>query len=209
MHTYINTYVICLFGVRHGHVNWFGWWGGKQVPGKWKWKWRAQLCSTLCDPMDCSLPHSSVHRIFGVGCHFLLQGIFPTQGLNPDLPHCRKLLYRLSHQGSTGREYLFAEFHLWVLLIPCYIDLVNMSWPRSSCLMYLTIMWRATASETQLHLQWTLCEWEMLHCWDENAVFQWSTSDPRLVAQPLCRGVADPVPMAEDPEMNKVPSLPS
>ena len=36
----------------------------------------------------------------GVGCHFLLQGIFPTQGLNPGLLHCRQTLYPLSHQGS-------------------------------------------------------------------------------------------------------------
>ena len=36
----------------------------------------------------------------GVGCHFLLQKIFPTQGLNPGLPYCRQTLYRLSHQGS-------------------------------------------------------------------------------------------------------------
>ena len=35
----------------------------------------------------------------GVGCHFLLQEIFSTQGLNPGLPHCRQTLYRLSHQG--------------------------------------------------------------------------------------------------------------
>ena len=47
-----------------------------------------QLCPTLCDPMDCSLPGSSVHgdssgKNTGVGCHALLQGIFPTQGLNP------------------------------------------------------------------------------------------------------------------------------
>ena len=46
-----------------------------------------QLCSALCDPMDCSLPGSSVHgnspgKNTGVGCHALLQGIFPTQGLN-------------------------------------------------------------------------------------------------------------------------------
>ena len=44
----------------------------------------AQLCPTLCDPMDCGLPGSSVHRDSpgedtGVGCHALLQGIFPTQ----------------------------------------------------------------------------------------------------------------------------------
>ena len=36
----------------------------------------------------------------GVGCHFFLQGIFPTQGLNPGLPHCRQTRSHLSHQGS-------------------------------------------------------------------------------------------------------------
>ena len=40
-----------------------------------------QLCLTLCDHMDCSLPASSV-LCPGVGCHFLLQGIFQTQGSN-------------------------------------------------------------------------------------------------------------------------------
>ena len=35
-----------------------------------------------------------------VGCHFLLHEILPTQGSNPGLPHCRQMLYRLSHQGS-------------------------------------------------------------------------------------------------------------
>ena len=34
----------------------------------------------------------------GVGCHFLLQGIFPTQGSNSGLPHCSQTLYRLSYQ---------------------------------------------------------------------------------------------------------------
>ena len=32
--------------------------------------------------------------------HFLLQGIFPTQRSNPDLPHCRQMLYHLSHHGN-------------------------------------------------------------------------------------------------------------
>ena len=36
----------------------------------------------------------------GVGYHFLLQGTFPIQGLNPGLPHWRQTLYPLSHQGS-------------------------------------------------------------------------------------------------------------
>ena len=62
----------------------------------------SQLCPSLCSPMVCSPPGSSIHGIFqntGVGCHFLLQGIFPTQGLNLDLPPCRQILYQLSHHG--------------------------------------------------------------------------------------------------------------
>ena len=67
----------------------------------------AHLCLTLCDPRDCSLPGSSVHgdspgKNTGVGCHALLQGIFPNQGLNPDLLHCRQILYHLSQQGSPS-----------------------------------------------------------------------------------------------------------
>ena len=38
------------------------------------------------------------------GSHSLLQGIFPTQGSNPGLSHCRKILYHLSHQGSPIRD---------------------------------------------------------------------------------------------------------
>ena len=63
-----------------------------------------QWSPTVCDPMDCSPPGSSVHgdspgKNTRVGCHVLFQGIFPTQGLNPGLPHCRQILYSLSHQG--------------------------------------------------------------------------------------------------------------
>ena len=36
----------------------------------------------------------------GVGCYFLLQGILPTQGLNTGLPHCRQILYYLSHYAA-------------------------------------------------------------------------------------------------------------
>jgi len=55
--------------------------------------------------MDCSLPGSFVHedspgKNTGLGCHFLLQGIFPIQGSNPGLLHCRQILYLLSHQGN-------------------------------------------------------------------------------------------------------------
>ena len=72
-----------------------------------------QSCSTLCNPVDCSPPDSSVNEIFpgkntGVGCDFLLQGISPTQILNPCFPHCRQILYHLSHQGSL----LFCVWYL-------------------------------------------------------------------------------------------------
>ena len=64
----------------------------------------AQLCPTLCDPKDCSLPGSCCPWNYpgkntGVSCHFLLQGIFPSQGLKPGLQHCREILNQLSHQG--------------------------------------------------------------------------------------------------------------
>ena len=45
-------------------------------------------------------PWNSPGQNTGVGNLSLLQGIFPTQGSNPGLPHCRRILYQLSHQGS-------------------------------------------------------------------------------------------------------------
>ena len=67
-----------------------------------------QGCPALCGCMDCSPPGSSVHedslgKNTGVGCHPLLQGIFPTQGSNPCLLcllHCRQILYLLNHWRS-------------------------------------------------------------------------------------------------------------
>jgi len=63
------------------------------------------VVSTLCNPKDCSPAGYSVHgdspgKNTGVVCLALLQGIFPTQRLNPGLQHCRQILHSLSHQGS-------------------------------------------------------------------------------------------------------------
>ena len=79
--------------------------------------WHACLCVCLVtqsyltfgDPVDCSPRGSSVHgdspgKDTGVGCHALLQGIFPTQGLNPGLPHCRWILYCLGHHLNTVKS---------------------------------------------------------------------------------------------------------
>ena len=45
-------------------------------------------------------PWNSLGQNTGVGSLSFLQGIFPTQGLNPGLPHCRQILYQLNHKGS-------------------------------------------------------------------------------------------------------------
>ena len=81
----------------------------------------AQSCPTL-RPYDHSPPGSSVHgdslgKNTGVGCHALLQGIFPTRGSNAGLPHCRWILYQMSHQGSPfscyvcGVQFMTAALH--------------------------------------------------------------------------------------------------
>ena len=61
----------------------------------------AQSCLTLCDPRlgpaRLLCPQNSPRKNTGVGSHFLLQGISPIQGQNLGLPHCRQILYSLSH----------------------------------------------------------------------------------------------------------------
>ena len=65
-------------------------------------KW-SKSCSVMSDsllPYGLYSPWNSPGQNTGTGSLFSLQGIFPTQGLNPRLPHCRPILYQLSHQGS-------------------------------------------------------------------------------------------------------------
>ena len=89
----------------------------------WTWKWSCSVVS------DSFLPHGLqptrlLHpwdfpgKSTGVGCHFLLQKIFPTQGLNPGLPHCKQMLYRLSDQVSPqcGRP---GYIQTWVHIALC------------------------------------------------------------------------------------------
>ena len=59
------------------------------------WKWKSLSCVWLCDS-----PWNSPGQNTGVGSLFVLPGIFLIQGLNLGLPHCRWILYQLSHQGS-------------------------------------------------------------------------------------------------------------
>ena len=82
----------------------------------------AQSFLTLCDPMDCSPPGScpwdSPGKNTGVGCHALLQGIFPTRGSNLHLLHCRQILYQLlSHQGNSVHTFCLISLLLGMCIL--------------------------------------------------------------------------------------------
>ena len=68
-------------------------------------------------PTRLLCPWNSPGKNTGVDCHALLQGIFPTRGSNPGLPHCKWILYCLSHQGSPRilewRAYPFSRRSSW------------------------------------------------------------------------------------------------
>ena len=106
----------------------------------------AQSCLTFCDPMDCSPPGSSVHgdspgKNTGEGCHALLQEIFPIQGSDSGLQHCRWILYCLSHQGSPLMYYTEHIMRIKVFwksnLLPSWTQLVLRS---LSCPMAIIIL---------------------------------------------------------------------
>ena len=82
----------------------------------------AQSCPMLFDPMDCSRPGSSVHgdspgKNTGVGCHAVLQGIFPAQGSNPGLLHCRQTWKHTKNYFSANLLNFFSFFWLNLSII--------------------------------------------------------------------------------------------
>ena len=79
-----------------------------------------QSCLTLCDPHGLYSPWNSPGQKTGVGSLYLLQGIFPTQGSNPGLQHCRQILYQLSYKGNPR-----------ILECVAYPFFRGSSWPRN------------------------------------------------------------------------------
>ena len=78
----------------------------------------AQSCLTLCNPVDCSLPGFSVHgilqaRILEWVSISLLQGIFPIQGSNPGILHCRQILYHWDTKAEGSVNACFREKKNW------------------------------------------------------------------------------------------------
>ena len=68
------------------------------------------VVSDSLQPHELYGPWNSPGQNTGVGSLSLLQGIFPTQGSNPGLPHCRQILYQLGHQGSLKWEFQSVQF---------------------------------------------------------------------------------------------------
>ena len=103
----------------------------------------AQSCLTLCDCMDGSPPGSSIHGILqagsntGGGCHFLLQGVFPTQGLNPGLLHCKQILYHLSQNFKSA----FIQLPLAIFLCEKEVNRVAYPW------IYFPVSWPGSKAD--------------------------------------------------------------
>ena len=86
-----------------------------------KCKWSHSVVSTSLwphglQPTRLLYPWDFPGKSTGVGCHFLLHRIFPTQGSNPGLPHCRQTFYHLSHQGRRIAFYLKEAARVWAVL---------------------------------------------------------------------------------------------
>ena len=81
-----------------------------------QWKWKESESRSV---RSTSLPPHGLYSLWnspgqntGVGSLSLLQGIFPTQGSSPGLPHCRRILYLLSHKGSPSKQPQIKCLHL-------------------------------------------------------------------------------------------------
>ena len=109
-------------------LSWSWWFIECDPKQQWSEVKVSQSCPTLWDPMDYIYsPWNSPGQNTGVGSLSLLQRIFPTQGSNLGLPHCRWILYQLSHKGSPRIlewiAYPFSSGSSW-----------TRNWTRVSCI---------------------------------------------------------------------------
>jgi len=95
-----------------------------------------QSCPTLYDHTYFSPPGFSVHgdspgKNTGEGSLSLLHGIFPTQGSNPGLPHCRQILNHLSHQTSPCMCYIYIYIYIYIYVF-LHLDEMALSFFQAS-----------------------------------------------------------------------------
>ena len=129
-------------------------------------KVKVKSCPTLCNPMEPTrllCPWDFPGNSTGVDCHFLFQGIFPTQGLNLGPLHCRQMLYRLSHQGifdlpwkpKASQKHKLRSF-IWRLQQD---SLVTESGLQSDWLCVLMDDWAACAAISPALFKWNNQSW--------------------------------------------------
>ena len=101
--------------------------------------------SDSLQPPGLYSPWNSPGQNTGVGSLSLLQGIFPTQGSNLGLLHCRRIFYHLSHKGSPRIPYLLRPIFIsWFIHVIYYVKwyrpLYNFCFYISS--LYLVFTWK-------------------------------------------------------------------
>ena len=88
-------------------------------------------------------------KTIGVGCHFFLQGIFPTQGLNLGLVHCRQTLYPLSHQQWPISIHTHAHLVKWNKLQNNVYGVIMLC--RKQTILYMcTYVWSVANEQREL-----------------------------------------------------------
>ena len=88
-------------------------------------KWKSESHSAVSDslwPHGLYNPWNSPGQNTGVGNISLLQGIFPTQGSNPGLPHCWWILYQLSHKRKPQEDFAFSQDSCTVASLPDWVS---------------------------------------------------------------------------------------
>ena len=125
----------CEFGEKHKSEDQLPGFGPEQLKGwsyhnwdreNWVGLWgycESESCSVVSDslrPPGLYSPWNSPGQNIGMGSLSLLQGFFPSQGSNLGLPHCRQILYQLSHKRSLG-----------ILEWVAYLVSSGSSWPRN------------------------------------------------------------------------------
>ena len=144
-------------------------------------------------PTRLLYPWNSPGKNTGMGCHSLLQEIFPTQASNSGLPHCRQIVYSLSHQKTsviTCKLYFLQEIHLFfsfkcslILAISNHSNTWHHS-PNSWKLAFITcqpVCWRLGKKWLTKQI-WFLPSWSFWYV-DSRHIIKWYTGIWLLIAE--------------------------
>ena len=140
-----------------------------------------QSCLMLCDPTRLLCPWNSPGKNTAVSCHFLLQGIFPTLGLNPSFLQCKWILNHQSHQGSLENKWTlcFGDVAAPPLTLSCSCPggsemLASVPYLPGPFLRHLT--WPLQTCPLKPVLALPTCYWHSSSIWSHQATLMPGTS---------------------------------